>query len=351
MFNLYTVSPRWVASLPGGEVAEDVSGSRQNKGPHAAHQASFSRWARVKCVWLAALCIPVLGCQVILDVEGQQCESDRDCVGLFGRDFVCTADRVCIDESDIQAPEEDAGGLPPLPDNWACLREPPRMVNPLAGRTVSVRFAVTDFVELTVPPGLTAKACESRDIRCENPVIDDVTPDSDGFIEFENLPHGWRGYSQLSAPDYVDSLVFTNRPYTEDTMPDGPTMLTPDQLQQIAMGGNEDIDMTKGIAILTVYDCDGNAAPGVRFEQDDSSNEEPAFYFSSTLPDRERPHTTVTTQLTRSMKPLAVGGFSHIEPGYVTMVAILDETEEEVGRVIVQIRALNMTFVEINAGY
>ena len=351
MYNLYTVSPRWVASLPGGEVAEDVSGSRQNKGPHAAHQARFSRWDRVKCVWLAALCIPVLGCQVILDVEGEQCESDRDCVGLFGRSFVCTADRVCIDESDIQAPEEDAGGLPPLPDNWACLREPRRMVVPQNGRTVSIRFAVTDFVELTVPEGLTAKACESRDIDCENPVIDNVMPDSEGFIEFENLPHGWQGYSLVSAPNYVDSLIFTNRPYTEDTMPDGPTVLTPKQLMDIAKGGNEAIDMTKGIAILTVYDCDGAAAPGVRFEQDDTENEEPAFYFSSTLPDRNRPSTTVTTQLTRSRVPLAVGGFSHIEPGYVTMVAILDETDDEVGRMIVQVRPLTMTFVEINAGY
>jgi hypothetical protein len=51
------------------------------------------------------------------------------------------------------------------------------------------------------------------------------------------------------------------------------------------------------------------------------------------------------------MVPLAVGGFSHIEPGYVTMVAILDETEDEVGRMIVQVRPFTMTFVEINAGY
>lgn len=279
---------------------------------------------------------------------------DNDCVGLLGRTFVCSDERVCIDETDnapAPPPAGDAGNLPPLPDNWACLREPPRMVIPQDGRTVNIRFAVTDFVQLTVPAGLTAKACESRDIDCENPVIDNVVPDSEGFIEFENLPHGWRGYSVVSAPDYVDSLIFTNRPYTEDSMPDGPTVLTPDQLMDIAKGGNEDIDMTKGIAILTVYDCNGDAAPGVRFEQDDSANEEPAFYFSSTLPDRERPSTTITTQLTRSMVPLAVGGFSHIEPGYVTMVAILDETDDEVGRIIVQVRALTMTFVEINAGY
>lgn len=299
------------------------------------------------------MCVALAGCSVAIDVDDPQCTTNQDCVGLFGRSYVCTAESVCIDGAAAPAPgdEPDDMETPELPDKWACLNDEPRMIVPQAGRTVRVRFAVTDFVELTVPEGLTANACNPTDIRCENPQIRDVEPDAEGFIEFENLPHAWRGYTVLSAPGYVDSLVYTNRPYTEDSMPDGPTMLRPAALREIAEGGGEAIDMDKGIAIVTVYDCDGDPAPGVRFEQEDRNNVEPAFYFSGTLPDRERTTTTISTQLTRSMAPQAVGGFSHIEPGYVTLIAVLDETGQTVGRVTVQIRAFTMTFAEINAGY
>lgn len=297
----------------------------------------------------ALLCIPLFGCQALLDVEGEQCETDRECVGLFGRSYVCTGERVCVEQS-TSTPTPDAGAVSELPDNWACLEDPPRSIAPVANRNVRVRYAVTDFVELTVPEGLTAKACNPTDIRCENPALDDVTPDAEGYLEFD-LPHGFRGYTQLSAPGYVDSLIYTNRAFTEDTMPDGPAMLKPASLREIAEGGGEQIDADRGIAILTVYDCDGNAAPGVRFEQEDAANVEPPFYFEGTLPDRERTTTTVSTLLTRSMKPQAAGGFSHVEPGYVALIAVHDESDLTVGRITVQIRAFTMTYAEIHAGY
>jgi hypothetical protein len=294
---------------------------------------------------------------VLLDVQGQQCRSDGDCVGLFGRDYVCGEQHVCI-EDDSPAPGsgmQDAGGShsSTRPEGFECLDDPPRTVVAQIGRFVSLRFVVTDFVDLTVPSGLFGKACETRDVRCENPIegLDHVTPDPNGFLNFENLPHGWRGYMQISAPMYVDSLVYSNRAYGEDAMTEGPTVLKPSQLNEIAMGGGEMIDMTKGIVILTAYDCEGHAAPGVRFEQDDAEATEVPFYFEGTLPDRERTTTIISTELTQSHAPLAAGGFSHITPGYVTFVAVLDETDEEIGRVTVQVRALNMTYAEIHAGY
>jgi hypothetical protein len=299
--------------------------------------------------WVIA-CAVLAGCQTWLDVEEQQCETDRDCVGLLGRSYICTEEQVCADAEDTSSPLADAGAASELPANWACLSEPPRRVAPVAGRTVQIRFAVTDFVELTVPEGLVAKACNPTDIRCDRPAVDNVTPDEEGFLEFD-LPHGFWGYTQLSAPTYVDSLSYSNRPFITDAMPDGPTLLTPAALREIAEGGGEQIDMDRGIAILTVFDCDDNAAPGVRFEQEDEANVEPPFYFEGTLPDRERMTTTVSTLLTRSMKPQAAGGFSHIEPGYVSMVAVHEQSGLTVGRITVQIRAFTMTFAEIHAGY
>jgi hypothetical protein len=168
---------------------------------------------------------------------------------------------------------------------------------------------------------------------------------------YSGLPHAWRGYLQLTAPGYVDSLVFTNRPYTGDEMPEGPTLLTEASLNSISEGGGEELDSTKGIVLVAIYDCDGNAAPGVRLVQLDVNSDERPFYFEGTLPDRDRDTTTISTQLTRSMAPLAVGGYSQVDVGYVTMIGVLEATGDEIGRVTMQVRALTISIAELNAGY
>ncbi len=293
------------------------------------------------------------GCQLALDVEGTQCESDTDCLGLFGRTYVCTDERVCIE--DLPAAPEDSGtpsdASSERPPQWQCLDEPRRTVIPQASRVVSVRLAVTDFVTLTSPDGLIGKACNPSDIPCANPVIANVMPDDEGYLLFPGLMHAWPGFIHLSAPGYIDTLVFTNRPYTGDEMPEGPTLLTEASLRSISQGGGEEIDDSKGVVLVAAYDCDGNAAPGVRIVLEEQDNDEHPFYFQGTLPDRDRETTVISTQLTRSRAPLAVGGYSHVKEGYATMIGVLEATGEEIGRVTVQVRPLTMSIAELNAGY
>lgn len=312
--------------------------------------------ARIVGACVGSFALWLAGCQLALDVDGTQCDSDVDCVGLFGRAYACTPSKVCMEaHANVVEDSGTPGGSPDaqsaLPSEWACLDKPPRMVIPQSGRAISIRLAVTDFVDLMSPPGLAGKACNPTDVPCDKPVVEGVLPDDAGYLVFSGLPHAWRGYFQLTAPGYIDSLVFTNRPYAGDEMPEGPTLLTEASLNSISKGGGEQFDPTQGVVLVVIYDCDGKAAPGVRLVQLDATSAERPFYFEGTLPDRDRDTTTISNQLTQSMAPLAVGGYSQVDPGYVTMIGVLEATGGEIGRVTVQVRPLTISIAELNAGY
>jgi hypothetical protein len=301
---------------------------------------------------MRALILMVLlqGCQLALDVEAEQCTTDRDCVGLFGRSFVCTDERVCIEEEVADAGMGDSGPAA-LPPAWACIDEPPPPVAPLDGRPIALTIAAVDFITLRVPAGINGRACNPRDPTCDSPLLENVMPNADGFMVFENLPHGWDGYLIISAPDFVDTMVFSNKRYTMDETPEGPTMLKRRTLEAIAEGGGEMLNPEHGIVLISVRDCLGNAGAGVTLVQEDVDNQENAFYFEGTLPDRDRNETIISTQLTRSQAPLAIAGFSEVPQGYLTVIGIHAASGKEIGRVTVSVRSLTMSIAELHAGY
>jgi hypothetical protein len=112
---------------------------------------------------------------------------------------------------------------------------------------------------------------------------------------------------------------------------------------------NED----RGIVLLAVYDCDGNPAPGVQLRQEERDGEEAEqpYYFEGSLPDRDRDETIVSRRLTRTMSPLAVGGFNQVREGYQTFYGVLAATGQPIGRVTLQVRPLTMSIAELHAGY
>jgi hypothetical protein len=300
-------------------------------------------------------------CSLVLDVEGEQCTSDADCVGLFGRGYECTPQRVCIEpmmsnnNGDSGMPGDGGGGGSgsELPPEWACIAKDPRIVTPIRNRSLTLRIAVTDFLTLEQPEGLVGRACDDRDVDCSTPVIDNVMPADDGYLEFEELKHGWIGYLELEAPGYLPTLVFTNKPYTLDAMPEGPTLLTRTGLESITEGGGEMINEDRGIVLLAVYDCEGNPGEGVRLVQEMRADEqsETPYYFEGSLPDRDREETIVSRRLTSTMNPLAVGGFNKVREGYQTFYGVLAATGQPIGRVSVQVRPLTMSIAELHAGY
>lgn len=192
-------------------------------------------------------------------------------------------------------------------------------------------------------------ACDLTDVDCESPRLEGVTADS--MLRFDDLPHAFSGYLTVRAPNHVDALVHSNRPFTErDTVVEAPTLFTPSIYAALAEGGGEESDPSKGIVLVSVFDCDGNAAPGVRIEQSDGVDAQSAFYFEGTLPDRDRTVTTVSSTLTSSAD-LALAGFSNVTPGYLSLSAVLDADDEVLGKVLVHVRPLTVTWVELHAGH
>jgi hypothetical protein len=313
--------------------------------------ASRRVWAPrpIQLVSLLVASIFIHGCSLVLDVEDEQCSTDADCVGLFGRAYACNDEQVCVESEDMMT--GDAGGDDTLPLEWRCSQDPPRPIIPKPGVGVTLRIAAIDYIDLMSPPGVVGRACNPTDLQCMRPRVEDVMPDEEGYLVFEELPHAWLGFIELNAPGYMQTVLYTNRAYTADRMPEGSTMITRETAVSIAEGGGEVFDPENGIVLLAIFDCEGKPAAGITLLQDDESSMEHAFYFEGSLPDRDRNSTVVSRLLTTTGNPLSVAGFSQIKQGYVTMVLVHEETGIEVGKMGVQVRPLTMTIAEFYAGY
>jgi hypothetical protein len=246
-------------------------------------------------------------------------------------------------------PGVDAG--PQLAKRWACLDEAPTKAPPLSGsERVAVTFDVLDFTTLEPPVDLVARACSATDVSCSTPLAKDVTADAEGYLTFE-LPRGFTGFYELNAPGFLPSLSVGNRPMTEDTTFQGPTLVSARAQADLAKLGGESIDGTRGTVVIEVVDCDGGAGDGVRVEMKDEEDQH-AFYFEGALPDRQLEATVITTALGRPTgEPRAVAGFSNVKANYVTFVATLLEPERVAATFAVQVRAGSITFVRLQAGY
>jgi hypothetical protein len=308
---------------------------------HSSHSARSWRARGWRAGALIAAAVSG-GCQVWLDVDEPQCKRDEACVALLGAGTRCGASGVCV-----QVLEQDAPQPSELPARWACLREPTKDFIPDPDRTLRLRMDVVDVVTLRVPEGLRADACMLSDVECAAPLFAQVTPGSDGFMEFE-LPYGFQGFIRLAAPNYIPALSYDSRPYTESLTTSGPAVITPGVLNAISTGGGSAADPERGLVFLEIRDCNDAAGDGVRIED---VGAEPPFYFEGALPARDLSATAISNQLGAGREPRAVGGFSNLQPGYTTFHAVLPQSGDSVSRVTVQVRAGHITYVRMRAGY
>jgi hypothetical protein len=303
-----------------------------------------------QCAWplgllgSTLLSAAISGCQLWLDVDKPQCKRDASCVSLLGPGATCASGGVCV-----RGPEQaDAAPKPEaLPQRWACLRDAPKDFIPDPDRKLRLRMDVVDVVTLRVPDGLSADACMTSDVECESPLAHEIKPGSDGFLEFE-LPYGFQGFIQLNAPDYVPALSYDSRPYTESVTTSGPAVITPNVLKAISTGDGMASDPERGLVFLEIRDCNDAAGDGVRIE---NVGDEQPFYFEGALPAHDLTQTAISNQLGAGREPRAVGGFSNLQPGYITFHAVLPDSGDTVSRITVQIRAGHITYVRMRAGY
>jgi hypothetical protein len=301
----------------------------------------------MKRITLSFALAAVSGCQLWVDLDTQQCNSDKACVSLLGKGYTCSSSKVCVKP---KHQDSDAGAIddrPPLPARWQCIREPKKDFIPDLNKQITLRMDVVDVADMTIPKGLHAAACQPGDILCSKPVDDDVTPGADGFLEFQ-LPHGFAGFVQIEAPEYVSGLSYDSRPYTSSVMTSGPAIIKPAVLDVISNGSGLMGDPNLGLAFLEVRDCSDAPGDGVSFEP---LGDNTPFYFQGPLPSRDLDATTVTNMLGAGREPRAIGGFSNLKLAYTTFKATLPETGEVVSQITVQIRSGFITYVRMRAGY
>jgi len=301
-----------------------------------------ARWVVAGALLIAA----ASGCQLWLDVDHAQCDSDAACIDLLGSGATCGEGGVCSMPSQLGM---TADSVRALPSRWSCASTPADAVTADTARMLRVRMDVVDVTTLRLPQGLSGVACNWSDGECTRPVSHGIAPGDDGFIEVE-LPYGFQGYFSLMAPGYLPALAYHNRPYTEPTSLRGPPMLTASVLDAIAaaVGGGANDASSRGVALLDIRDCNDTAGDGVRFVEVDGHA---ASYFKGALPAPDLTQTAISNQLSPGREPRALAVFLDLEPGPTTFRAVLPDSGEAVSRVTVEIRAGHVTYVRIRAGY
>lgn len=302
---------------------------------------SFGVWALFgSCVTAA-----VSGCQLWIHVDDPQCKRDETCVGLLGEGATCAEDGVCVRHGE---PAMTTDSVHALPGRWSCARALAGAATPDPSRKVRVRMDVVDATRLRLPSGLIGAACLADDADCARPVLQNIAPGDDGFLELE-LPWGFGGYIELQAPDYLPALAYDTRPYTQSTSTHGPPMLTQSALESIAAASGRSADLSaRGLALLDVRDCDDTAGDGVSF---DEVNGQAPFYFVGATASADLTQTAISNQLSAGREPRAMGGFADLEPGPTEFHVVLPESGEVVSSVTVVIRAGHITYVRLRAGY
>ena len=294
-----------------------------------------------------ALC-GLFGCEAWVDVDLPQCVTNKDCVGLLGRGYTCASDGVCTPpDPTTNSQKPDAVEMAPqLPARWACATNTKADFVSDPDKKLSVRMDAVDLNTLRVPSGLHAKACNPTDFGCNTPVVSDATPGKDGFLEFE-LPFGWEGYLVFDAPNFVPSIMVTNRPYLESQTVSGPALLNFKSKQDLSEHSGTPLEPGMGVVIFEMRDCYDMAGDGITFDPVEKNT---PFYFDGALPARTVKATMISNLLAAGRESRAVAGFSNLPPSYMTFQARLASNSAEIANVTVPIRADEITYVRVYAG-
>jgi hypothetical protein len=272
----------------------------------------------------------------------------------------------------LDVPETDTLELAPA-GPWRCLDQPAEPVVP-SRATATVRFQACDFISgcTQAVTGLRARLCDKLDVGCNNPRQSDIR-DSGGQIEID-VPIGARGFDgylevstalarcydaeifgdaalgllcQLApecdtaapteacdVPIYSPVLWFFNPPVVADVEVPIPLQLYPSASLPLVVdaAGGELVPGT-GAVFMTVLDCDGQPAPGVRLDIAEHEDEATALYFDS----------GVISNTVSETDASGVGGFIRIPPGFVEVTG-LNRDSEPIAKVGVQASPAFVTY-------
>jgi hypothetical protein len=236
------------------------------------------------------------GCSLVLDAEGQQCNTTADCTarGPAFQGGICQS-KVCVADP-----------------AWACLEDSTTSDKP-SNSTVAVQVPLVSVLNQAPIQGVSAQLYRKIDVASANPLGSEVVSGSDGMLSL-NVEQGFDGFIKLTHPDLGTSLYFFNPPVTRPETTPPVRLASPTMVGALLQQVGKSYDSSLGIVVLTAQDCTGRSAAGVSYKSLTVGPTPQVFYSVEGLP-------TVNVSATDKS---GYGGLIGLAPG---TVAISGSTE------------------------
>jgi hypothetical protein len=158
------------------------------------------------------------------------------------------------------------------------------------------------------------KVCGLADITCSSPLMDQMKPDADGWLDLP-LTANFAGYLEIQSEGAVP-YIFLLPDDGIRTMRDYPlVMIGLENFAALLSALRIQFDPTLGAIAVRAFDCQGAPAPGVVLESNSGGT---PFYFENGLPNTAREQTD----------PDGLGGFIGSVPGVTLFQAeLVDGTQ------------------------
>jgi hypothetical protein len=263
--------------------------------------------------WLSLL---LAGCSLAIDASRTQCDIDLDCT--TGAKAL-TAAR-CVD------------GLCDVRPEWQCANGAAAVSSPEAERTsVAVALPVVDLLTQRSGAVLEASLCRKLDVNCEAPT-QSMTMNGTGDYPLE-LETGFEGYLSVRGDSVVPTLYFLSPPLEAGERLPTLTLMSESLMGSLALELGVPLLEGRGLARLTVQDCNGGFSPGVTLEAREADAATTRFYDVDGLPVVPAAATgaqgsggfinapagllSVEARLTDASTPLASGSVL-VRPGFIS---------------------------------
>lgn len=282
--------------------------------------------ARARFWGLAGLCLLVGACNVLLDLDEEQCRTNAECAerGLAG--MVCNGDNRCV-----------PADATPQTGPWACLGKV-EFPSPKGG-VAPFELQVRDIASNVGLAGASAKLCGRNDSACGSP-FSPLTADAEGYLSW-TVPDNFDGYAEVSLTGYATSLYYPQISYIRKAAGGrGPyvSLGKPETLEGLAQINQATRDPTAGDALIYVVDCDGGPAEGVRLETDALLPNTLPFYLVNRVPDGSA---------TETDKVVGAGGYLNLPARLVSFRVYVAATGQTITNVSILVRPGNVTFAVV----
>lgn len=267
-------------------------------------------------------------------------------------------------------PPSSGSGESELPDNWRCLTE--QQTRPVDAGQFTFRFPIVNWEDESPVPGLVINTCSKTDTVCveplSSPIISPDTNQSDRFVSMNlESDFGRFNFIELMSTDGVvvdptsQEVDVTNAfvpvsYYLGDTTHASRTIAPLIRLTRAplhrglfeALGVT--LSETKGFTTARVFDCNGNTAPGVRFEISPTYTEEPPTPFTYVDGLLQRTFDSDEYLVTDAD---GEAGFANVPAGNIRVLAFLDSHGDlpigPPGGIAATARPGQVTVVELHA--